>query len=483
MDYPKLLKELAAQPTETEWVEFKVNNDRPETINENVSAIANSAALLGRESGYVVWGVDNVTHDLVGTTFRPRNEKVGSEALENWLLRLLFPQPRIDFNEFDYDGKHFVILEIRAAKHSPVRFKTEDFIRVGSYTKKLKDFPEKERELWRMLGQYEYESEVAMAGVSRTEVERLLSFETYFKLLGQPVPSTETVLELFLKEDILRWRLDNTYEITNLGAILFAHDLRTFGQLARKAIRIVEYKGTGRIETKNESEDTRGYAVAFVNLITRLKLQLPANEVIENALRKQVPVYPEIALRELVANELIHQDFSVRGSSPMIEIFSDRIEFTNPGESLVDPIRIIDAPPQSRNDRLASLMRRLNICEERGSGVDKVIFNVELFQLPAPKFEKVNGFTRATLYAPIPFKNMDKGDRIRACYQHACLMYVTNQKTTNASLRQRFGLDDSGVSTVTRIISDTYEANLIKVKTDDSGGASRRYAEYLPFWA
>ncbi|MCL4305890.1 putative DNA binding domain-containing protein [bacterium] len=483
MDYSELLKNLAAMPRETEWAEFKVNNDRPETIAENISAIANSTALLGREWGYVVWGVDNETHALVGTSFRPHGEKVGNEALENWLLRLVFPQPAVVFREFDHDGKHFVVLEIRAAKHTPVRFKSEDFIRVGSYTKKLKDHPEKERELWRKLGQYEYESEVASEGVSRTEVERLLSFETYFKLLGQPVPSIERMIELFLKEDVIRWRLDNTYDITNLGAILFAHDLGAFGQLARKAIRVIEYKGTGRTETKQESEDSRGYAVSFVNLITRLRLQLPSNEVIENALRKQVPIYPEIALRELVANELIHQDFSVRGSGPMIEIFSDRIEFTNPGESLVDPIRIIDAPPQSRNDRLASLMRRLNVCEERGSGIDKVITSVELFQLPAPKFEKVNGFTRSTLYAPIPFKSMDKSDRIRACYQHACLMYVTNQKTTNASVRQRFGLDDGGVSTATRIIGDTYEANLIKPKTDDAGGVSRRYAEYLPFWA
>ena len=58
---------------------------------------------------------------------------------------------------------------------------------------------------------------------------------------------------------------------------------------------------------------------------------LPTNEVIGQALRRTVPMFPELAVRELVANALIHQDFSVTGAGPMVEIFADRIEITNPG--------------------------------------------------------------------------------------------------------------------------------------------------------
>ena len=120
---------------------------------------------------------------------------------------------------------------------------------------------------------------------------------------------------------------------------------------------------------------------------------LPTNEVIGQALRKTVPMFPELAVRELVANALIHQEFSVTGAGPMVEIFDDRIEITNPGAPLVDTLRFVDTPPKSRNEALASLMRRFRICEERGSGIDKVVFQVELFQLPAPLFEVPDGFT------------------------------------------------------------------------------------------
>ena len=110
-------------------------------------------------------------------------------------------------------------------------------------------------------------------------------------------------------------------------------------------------------------------------------------------------MYPEIAVRELVANALIHQDFAISGTGPMVEIFPDRIEITNPGTPLIDTLRFIDEPPRSRNQALASLIRRVNICEERGSGVDKVVFQVELFQLPAPDFQVTATHTKAVLYA------------------------------------------------------------------------------------
>jgi predicted HTH transcriptional regulator len=142
-----------------------------------------------------------------------------------------------------------------------------------------------------------------------------------------------------------------------------------------------------RVEALREFSGTKGYAFAFQPLVTHIMKQLPANEEIREALRKTLPVYPDIAVRELVANALVHQDLTLRGSGPLIEIFADRIEITNPGIPLVEPQRFIDAPPQSRNDTLAALMRRFGICEERGSGVDKVIFHVEAYQLPPPDFE------------------------------------------------------------------------------------------------
>lgn len=128
-----LVHELRKLPVETEWVEFKHNNADPEEIGEYISALANSAALLGKVNAYLVWGVDNETHDIVGTAFKPAATKIGNEELENWLLRLLDPKINFRFFEITIDESPVVLLEIGSAFRHPVRFKHHEFIRVGSY--------------------------------------------------------------------------------------------------------------------------------------------------------------------------------------------------------------------------------------------------------------------------------------------------------------------------------------------------------------
>ena len=222
---------------------------------------------------------------------------------------------------------------------------------------------------------------------------------------------------------------------------LFAKRLEGLRNLRRKAVRVIQYRGSSRVETLKEQVGNRGYASGFEGLIGFINGLLPSNEVIEQALRKTVPRFPELAVRELVANALIHQDFFVTGAGPMVEIFEDRIEITNPGVPLVDTQRFVDSPPRSRNETLASLMRRIGICEERGSGWDKVVFQSEVYQLPAPLAEVADDHTRVVLFAPRPLSSMDRAERVRAAYLHACLRYVNREYLTNTSVRQRFGIE------------------------------------------
>jgi predicted HTH transcriptional regulator len=476
-----LTHELCALPRESEWVEFKVNDAEPQTIGEYISALANSAALVGQALAYLVWGVRNEDHAIVGTQFNPHAARIGNEELESWLLRLL--EPKIDFRFFsvEIEGHRVVLLEIGLAVRHPVRFSGQEFIRVGSYKKKLKDYPEKERALWRIFDQTPFEDGIATERASGDDVLRLLDYPTYFDLLERPLPANrEGILEALLDDRIIRSSNAGGWDITNLGAILFAKRLDAFHALRRKVVRVIQYRGTDRTETLKEQEDNKGYAAGFEGLISYINGLLPANEVIGAALRKSTPMFPELAVRELVANALIHQDFFVTGAGPMVEIFDDRIEITNPGEPLVDTQRFVDTPPRSRNETLASLMRRFRICEERGSGIDKVVFQVELFQLPAPLFESPEGFTRTVLFAHKALSAMDKADRVRACYLHACLRFVTRQDMTNTSLRVRFGVEEQNRSTVSRLIREAVEAGAI-VPADP--GAAPKLMRYLPFWA
>jgi predicted HTH transcriptional regulator len=467
---------------ENECIEFKHNNSNPEDIGEYISAIANSAALMKQPAGFIIWGVEDTTHEIAGTDFKPRKEKVGNEELENWILKLLMPRLDIKIHEVEIEGKALVVFEIPAARHTPVRFKDTEFIRVGSYKKKLKDFPEKESALWALLREYRFEQDVALQDVDGVAVLTLLDYPAYFDLTKQPLPpDRDAILTRLLEERIIIKRLHGGYDITNFGAILFAKELSHFGRLSRKALRVIVYEGKNRVETTREQLGVKGYAIGFESAIAFINNLLPMNEQIGQALRREVRVYPPIAIRELIANALIHQDFSVSGAGPTVEIFADRIEITNPGKSLIDTLRFIDQPPRSRNEDLAAFMRRINICEERGSGIDKVISSVETFQLPPPDFRSSEDNTISVLYSDRPLARMTSEERIRACYQHACLRYVSNDRMTNSSLRERFAIEEKNYSMASRIISDTIQAKLIKPFDPES--ASKKQASYVPFWA
>lgn len=478
----RLLSNLRDQQGEREWVEFKENNGSPQMIGETVSALSNGARLRNEPFAYFVWGVRDSDHELVGTDFQPTEAKgKGNEPLEHWLVRSLNPRLDLRFYSFASNQKCVVLLEIPAALYTPVQFFGTEYVRVGSLNKPLRDFPEKERELWKLLNANRFEKGVAKAGLDLQEVLRLLDYPRYFELTGQPLPPTpEGILSRFVSDNLVQDGLHGLC-ITNLGGILFARNLNDFGALSRKGLRVIKYSGKNRIATEREAPGNKGYAVGFEGAIGYINGLLPLNEEIGQALRRQVRMYPELAIRELVANALIHQDFSLPGTSPMVELFDDRIEITNPGRPLVDTLRMMDEPPRSRNESLAALMRRMNICEERGSGIDKVVHNVELYQLPAPRFELKDQAMVVTLYSRLPLREMTKDDRLRACYQHACLRYVSNDVLTNTSLRDRFEISVENAAQASRIIAETVDGKLIKPANPDN--KSRKLMQYVPFWA
>jgi predicted HTH transcriptional regulator len=477
----KELFELISLPKENEWVEFKVNDSESNEIGEYISALTNSSCLHNKEFGYLIFGVKNITHEIVGTNFKPKEKKVGNEELENWLATQL--NPRIDFKiyEFDHSGKRIIVFKVDATKDTPVKFKGEEYIRVGSYKKKLSDFPEKARKIWNKNLEKYFEKDISKQNLSSDEVLRLLDYPSFFELMKQPLPSTkDSIIEKLIQEKIIIEK-GHLKSITNLGALLFAKDINEFENISRKAVRVIVYHGKDRTKTEKEQTGKKGYASGFQGLIDFISNTLPTNEEIVKAIREETKLYPLLAIRELVANAIIHQDFSITGTGPMIEIFKDRIEITNPGKPLISTLRFIDHNPQSRNEKLAHYMRRIGICEERGSGIDKVIFQCEFYQLPAPEIIEGENFTRLILYSPRSLRDMDRKDKIRACYQHCCLKYVSGSIMTNQSLRERFGIDAKNYPIVSRIISDTLDDKLIK--DYDPVSTSRKYAKYIPFWA
>ncbi len=476
-----LVHRLCALESENEWVEFKENNDDPDGIGQYISALANSAALASKDAGYLVYGVRDSDHAIVGTHVDLATKKSGGEELRPWLVRLLDPQVDFTWSSVEMDEGRVVVVRVDSATSSPVKFKGQEYIRVGSYKKLLKDLPEHARRLWKALESYSFEEGTAAADLGVEQVVQLIDYPAFFSLSKQPLPENRSaIIEALEEAGVVRHDVENQWQITNVGALLYAADLGRFPRLSRKAVRVIQYEGTSRVATRREQEGQRGYASGFQGLIGYITDLLPNSEVIVDGLRMDDLLFPKLAIRELVANALIHQDLTMTGAGPMVEIFEDRMEITNPGVPLLDPLRFIDGAPRSRNERLARAMRLHRICEERGSGWDKVAFEVEFHQLPPPLVEVQEAQTRVTLFAPEPLGSMDRPERVRAMYQHACLCYVSNQPATNSTVRKRFGIAKKNSAIASKIIRDAIEEEMI-VAYDPSAGP--RSIRYVPFWA
>lgn len=476
-----LIKELIKLPNETETVEFKHNNFDPEMIGSDISALANSAANRGKNQSYMVWGVNNETHDIVGTNYNHFSKLAKNQEIDSWLKNTISKNADFDFFDAEIDGKKLVVLIIQKAVGQPVTFKKNSFIRIGSYTKPLRDYPAVEAQLWDKLRLNNFEKIAAKSELHKDEIFQYLDFTCYFDLQNIPIPTNQDGILHYMLEDSIVLKQDNgLYSITNLGAVLFAKRIADFPSVSRKAIRVVQYEDDTKLKILKEYNGIRGYAVGFEGLIGFLEALLPSEEVITETVRKSVTKYPMIALREIIANALIHQDFTIPGTSPLVEIFTSRIEITNPGTPLVDINRFIDNPPKSRNEILSGLMRRLKMCEELGSGWDRIALECELKQLPAPKINLYEENTKVILFSELPFANIPHEDKLWTCYLHSCLKQVTHEGLTNSSLRQRFGLEEKSSAPISRLIKEAVEKGLIKAFDPDT---APKHMKYVPFWA
>ena len=476
-----LIDDLRALPAEAGWAEFKENNADPQMIGKLISALSNAARLADQHFGYVVWGIRDGDHAATGTTFEPTAAKQQGQPLELWLSQRLEPAIAFCFKSVDYHGQRLILLQIPATAAAPIEFERTAHVRIGSATPRLSDHPERQKLLWAKIQPYAWETGAAAQFLSGDEVLARLEYTTYFELTAQPLPDNRAGIFDKLKADrLIEADVGGKWNITNLGAMLFAKRLEDFSpSIARKAVRFVAYEGGNRASKVTHRRDgQRGYASGFKGLVEYIATLLPNNEHIGAAFREDEPLYPAIAIRELIANALIHQDMTITGAGPLIELFKDRLEITNPGKPLVNPDRFLDSPPRSRNEALASLMRRMRLCEEQGTGIDKVLASAELHQLPPPDFRTEGEAVRASLFAPRRFADMTQDERVRACYQHAALKYVSGDRMTNATLRERFGIAEHNASQASGVIRLALDANLIR-------GADPEHprAGYVPYWA
>ena len=460
---------------ELDW-KWSISPDK-RRLSEHLSAFGNHPG-----GGFLVYGID------------PKGTPVGvtQEGCELILTRLgnlarnaVEPPIPLDHAIGQYDSSRLLFVRIPEAAIKPVRLRAsayDVYIRSSGSTRKAS-----RQEIGSLMlhsRMPRWEELRASLLLTQGQLIEMLNAAAILKMLGQPTPSTQ--------EELFNWLVAEKFivtepagggYITNLGAIAAAKRLADFPDLSRKALRVIVYEGVNKSKTRLEQEGKVGYAVGFQGMIGFIADQLPQSEVIERALRTKRTVYPEIALRELLANALIHQDFTIPGTSPLVEIFTDRIEISNPGGLLPSKQldRLIGTQPESRNEQLARAFRRYKICEERGSGLVKAGLEIELYGLPPMELSADSNSFKVTLYSPMTFAQMSPRERLRACYQHAVLKYVSDAAMTNTSLRERLKMPEKHSAMVSALIRQALDEG--RIKPADPHSKSKKFAAYVPYWA
>lgn len=460
-------------PSEMNELDWKSGlSCKTERLAQHLCAFSN---LKG--GGILVFGVNN---DASLSPLSQSDIEKTIQTLGNIAKNNLSASIAIEHSVIDYKGNALLFVHVPECMDKPMHLRGKDIYE--SYTRSAGQTTKMSRpQIKSMIADSQgkpYEKRIAKESLNPEEVLALLDYSKLYEMLEKDVPSDKGVVMRRMEEYGLCVKNDNKWDITNMGAILFAKDMADFDGMQQHSVVVRKYVGTNNRDMLFEQVGSKGYVVGFEGLIDYVAKQTSTESI--GVVRKMVPTYPTIAIREFIANALVHQDFSIEGMRVTIEIFSNRITITNPGAPLNDVNRLLDLPPHSRNEYLAQTMFLLGLCERRGSGIDRAVEAIEQMLLPAAKITKGESFTRVFLFPRKPLVEMTKTEKIDACYQHACLMFEDNKSINNQSVRERFGIDKNNSSVASRIISDTLESG--KIKLSDENMTTRKFATYIPYY-
>jgi predicted HTH transcriptional regulator len=357
--------------TETEWLEFKSNYLSNEEIGKYISALSNGAVLRGKPFAYLIFGVDDKTHEVIGTSFDYRKAKQGNEDLENWLKHLVEPKLGFTFYEVKYSAlKKLVVLEIPAAYIRPTAFSGKEYIREGSHLKGLFNHPEIEQQLWFALNQVSYEQ-------ATSPVQDL-----HFKMLA--ILANSRGID-FSEEKFTTLRmLDANGKFNNLARLLSDEN--------HLIVKFAVYKDS-HMDFRVKKEFSGSWiamldqVLEYVNIYNDTSARVIGN----SATRTEIQSYPDPSLREIVVNAFSHLDLTFP-SDIKIEFYPDRVEIASPGSLYRTSMREVFSGRQSfRNPNLVYVLNQFHYIENYATGLKKTTAAYEEYG-KKPVFESTENF-------------------------------------------------------------------------------------------
>ncbi len=354
MNLENIVLDLCSYNDEQEWFEFKKNWFNPEELGEYVSAISNAAAFHYQKNGYFIWGVNDETHEIVGTNFNPYRD-YNKEPYQNYLARNLYPSINFEFKELEINNLKVVVLIIPSAKEIPTSYKDKRFIRIGSSKCNIRKYPRREIQLFKIL-----DGHVETIVTQRAQYQDL-SFNKLFGYYGSR--------GIVLKED--------TFE-KNLNLRNDDGDYNTMAQLlsdnSHKPLRVSIFAGDTKASTLISVREFGNTCLLYSldNLlqygdVLNLVQTDETDRIVE---RKEVKLFDSEAFHEAIVNAVLH-NYWVEGNEPMISVFNNRIEILSRGT--LSPAQTIEGFFKGQsvpvNEKLSEIFLQLHISEKSGRGV------------------------------------------------------------------------------------------------------------------
>lgn len=456
-------------------------------LGKTISALANSAVLAKQSCANIILGVDTNTFKVTGTSFDLATTIYKNQHLPDSLGQKIYPSLHLNFKSFTYyeedgtnTGKTIVIIEVPAATYMPISYDHIRYIIKDDNIQTLEYLPELERQLWAIFNKKNFLFQRATSNLTTTKLKTLLNLKAYPKLQSLKDQITENeLLDLLEKDRFIERDLD-TFAITNLGALLLASDVTAFEGLRHCTITVAVYNDISKTVVNRQMSFKTGYAVGLSQVLETLTELMPHWEDIDtDGVRRLRPkAVPGIVLHEVLVNCMIHQDLT-KPNPILIELFKDRIEFTNSSTPAIDVARFIDSISECDNKPLAKFLMRCGMCEPQGLGLDKALGALEATHATSMRFDALPNATRVVIPYLKTFKNMTHDEKLRSCVIHCALRFVNSQGMTNTSLRERFGLSKDAVLPISQLIRRALKKELIK----QVPATSKRNSQYVPIWA
>lgn len=436
-DIGLIVNQLRNRYNEEEWFEFKENWFEPAELGAYISALSNSAAMLGKDNAYFVWGIHDTTHEFTGTDF-DYHRNVKKEPLEHYLARKITPDIGFSFSEDTLEGKHIVVLTIPAAKTVPTAFDGVRFMRVGSSKVNLGKYPERESKLFSILRNGLPTMETVEAHSQELSFRKLFlyyedkgiilkrgTFEKNLCLLT-PEGKYNMLAQLLSDNSEIPVRV-SIFKGLNKAAPLYS--VREFGNICIliSLDKVLEY---GDVLNIMQADET--------------------NRIVE---RKEIPLFDADAFREAIVNAFVHNNW-IDGNAPMITVFTDRIEILSRGtlapKQTVEGFFLGESVPV--NQKLSDVFLQLHISERSGRGVPVI---TEAYGRNAFDFRE------NSIVVTIPFKKITPTAKIKAHQQVSIKpsINITRQRILG-ELRNNPNITQNQIAQKLELSRTTIQANL-----------------------